>query len=192
MENSQARKFSPCRLIGFAGVLFIIIACIAVGTGALLFINIPSLIVTFGITFFMLLAAFGTDFLRFLPNAFLTLVSKNPKPNPRFAEIALHASRYIIGAGLIGTLIGLIQMLSNLSDPSGIGVGMACALLTIFYAIIASELFFAFLYKAYSDGNKPNQTKPLPLKNIALPTGAISLILIAFFVMLISFADFNG
>jgi len=98
----------------------------------------------------MLLATFGTDFLKFIPQSFLTFVSHTPEPNPRFAEIALHASRYIIGAGLIGTIIGLIQMLANLSDPSGIGAGMACALLTIFYAIIASEIFCAFLYKAYS------------------------------------------
>jgi len=139
----------------------------------------------------MLLATFGTDFLKFIPQSFLTFVSHTPEPNPRFAEIALHASRYIIGAGLIGTIIGLIQMLANLSDPSGIGAGMACALLTIFYAIIASEIFCAFLYKAYSEDDKPKQSKPLPLKNVALPTGVIALILITFLVMLISFADYN-
>ena len=32
--------------------------------------------------------------------------------------------------GMIGTLIGLIQMLANMSDPSQIGAGMAGALLT--------------------------------------------------------------
>src|SRR5690606_10089444 len=32
--------------------------------------------------------------------------------------------------GLIGTLIGLVQMLQNLEDPSGIGPAMALALLT--------------------------------------------------------------
>lgn len=40
--------------------------------------------------------------------------------------------------GLIGTLIGLVQMLSNLADPSTIGPAMAVALITTFYgAIIA-------------------------------------------------------
>ena len=44
--------------------------------------------------------------------------------------------------GMIGTLIGLIQMLSNLSDPSGLGVGMATALVTTFYGAFAANLIF--------------------------------------------------
>lgn len=41
--------------------------------------------------------------------------------------------------GMIGTLIGLIQMLKNLNDPAAIGPGMAVALLTTFYgAMIAN------------------------------------------------------
>jgi len=44
--------------------------------------------------------------------------------------------------GMIGTLIGLIQMLNKLSDPSTIGPGMAVALLTTFYGSILSTLFF--------------------------------------------------
>lgn len=43
--------------------------------------------------------------------------------------------------GMIGTLIGLVQMLQNLSDPSAIGPAMAVALLTTFYgAVIANIL----------------------------------------------------
>lgn len=44
--------------------------------------------------------------------------------------------------GMIGTLIGLVQMLGNLSDPAGIGVGMATALITTFYGAIMANLFF--------------------------------------------------
>ncbi|QVL35466.1 motility protein A [Aminirod propionatiphilus] len=35
--------------------------------------------------------------------------------------------------GMLGTLIGLIQMLRNLSDPDALGPGMAVALITTFY-----------------------------------------------------------
>ncbi len=43
--------------------------------------------------------------------------------------------------GMIGTLIGLVQMLQNLSDPSSIGPAMAVAMLTTLYgAIIANIL----------------------------------------------------
>jgi len=44
--------------------------------------------------------------------------------------------------GMIGTLIGLIQMLTNLDDPSKIGPGMAVALLTTFYGALLSNLLF--------------------------------------------------
>ncbi|WP_462325803.1 motility protein A [Desulfoplanes sp.] len=44
--------------------------------------------------------------------------------------------------GMIGTLIGLVQMLSRLSNPSAIGPAMAVALLTTFYGTIMSTLIF--------------------------------------------------
>ncbi|MCF8475231.1 MAG: MotA/TolQ/ExbB proton channel family protein [Emcibacter sp.] len=42
--------------------------------------------------------------------------------------------------GLIGTLVGLVQMLGNLSDPSTIGPAMAVALLTTFYGAIMAHM----------------------------------------------------
>jgi chemotaxis protein MotA len=44
--------------------------------------------------------------------------------------------------GMIGTLIGLVQMLSNLTDPSGLGAGMSVALITTFYGAFVSNLIF--------------------------------------------------
>jgi chemotaxis protein MotA len=42
--------------------------------------------------------------------------------------------------GMIGTLIGLIQMLQNLEDPSQIGAGMSVAMVTTFYGALLSNL----------------------------------------------------
>jgi len=44
--------------------------------------------------------------------------------------------------GMIGTLIGLIQMLRSLDSPEAIGGGMAVALLTTFYGALAANLIF--------------------------------------------------
>lgn len=44
--------------------------------------------------------------------------------------------------GLIGTLIGLVQMLQSMDDPSSIGPAMAVALLTTFYGAILANLVF--------------------------------------------------
>lgn len=44
--------------------------------------------------------------------------------------------------GMIGTLIGLVQMLRNLNSPDQIGSGMAVALITTFYGALAANLIF--------------------------------------------------
>jgi chemotaxis protein MotA len=44
--------------------------------------------------------------------------------------------------GMIGTLIGLVQMLTGMSDPSQIGAGMAVALLTTLYGAILANVVF--------------------------------------------------
>lgn len=47
--------------------------------------------------------------------------------------------------GMLGTLVGLINMLSgmDLSDPSGLTGGMATALITTFYGSLFANVFFA-------------------------------------------------
>lgn len=43
--------------------------------------------------------------------------------------------------GMIGTLVGLVQMLSNMSDPASIGPAMAVALLTTLYGAVIANAF---------------------------------------------------
>lgn len=45
------------------------------------------------------------------------------------------------GFGMLGTLIGLINMLANLSDPSTVGPNMAVAIITTFYGSIIQNVF---------------------------------------------------
>lgn len=44
--------------------------------------------------------------------------------------------------GMIGTLVGLVAMLSNMDDPKSIGPAMAVALLTTLYGAILSNMVF--------------------------------------------------
>jgi chemotaxis protein MotA len=56
--------------------------------------------------------------------------------------------RFAPAYGMIGTLMGLIMMLSDMSDPSTIGSGMAVALITTLYgAIVANVMFIPFAEK---------------------------------------------
>ena len=47
---------------------------------------------------------------------------------------------YAPAFGMIGTLVGLVAMLKNMSDPSSIGAGMAVALLTTLYGAMVANL----------------------------------------------------
>jgi chemotaxis protein MotA len=44
--------------------------------------------------------------------------------------------------GLIGTLLGLVQMLASLDDPTGIGPGMSVSLLGLLYGVALAQLVF--------------------------------------------------
>ncbi|HEO72381.1 MAG TPA: motility protein A [Candidatus Hydrogenedentes bacterium] len=70
-------------------------------------------------------------------------------------EIAFMEDRHALGQGvlnamgtyspafgMIGTLIGLVQMLATLDDPSKIGAGMAVALLTTLYGALMANVVF--------------------------------------------------
>ncbi len=56
--------------------------------------------------------------------------------------ILIAMSLYAPAFGMIGTLIGLIQMLAALDDPSTIGAGMAVALITTLYGALMANMFF--------------------------------------------------
>lgn len=50
--------------------------------------------------------------------------------------------KYAPAFGMVGTLIGLVQMLANMNDPESIGPAMAVALLTTFYGAVLANLIF--------------------------------------------------
>lgn len=60
----------------------------------------------------------------------------------RLADILRRAGDIAPAMGLIGTLIGLVQMLGQLDDPAKLGPGMAMALLTTLYGAVLSHMVF--------------------------------------------------
>jgi len=58
----------------------------------------------------------------------------------RSANMLRRAAEIAPAMGLIGTLVGLVQMLANLDNPEAIGPAMALALLTTFYGAIMSTI----------------------------------------------------
>ena len=63
------------------------------------------------------------------------LVERHESGKGMFDAIGKYAPAF----GMIGTLVGLVAMLSDLSDPSSIGSGLAVALLTTMYGAMISN-----------------------------------------------------
>ena len=87
------------------------------------------------------LAVDGTDpglIRQILNTELVAILDRHRVGNKIFRGIGESAPAF----GMIGTLIGLVKMLANLSDPSSIGAGMAVALLTTFYGAVLANLIF--------------------------------------------------
>ncbi|MCE6950635.1 MotA/TolQ/ExbB proton channel family protein [Cereibacter sphaeroides] len=198
-------------IVGLAGAIVMIIGSMVYAGGVMPFVDIPSVIIVFGGTFFVVLAMkplpvffghFRAMAKVFKPTRFdtdevisrmveLSNIAKKdgvmalegkPVPDPFFEkglqiivdggdeaklvkqmkyEIKAMKARHEayqgaikawvdIGPamGMVGTLIGLVLMLGNMSDPKSIGPAMAVALLTTLYgALIANVIFGPILNK---------------------------------------------
>jgi len=58
------------------------------------------------------------------------------------ADIFTTMGTFAPAVGMLGTIIGLVQMLMQMEDPSQIGAPMAVALLTTFYGTLLANLLF--------------------------------------------------
>ena len=120
---------------------------------------------------------------RFLEAGIKLCIDGHPPPMVRAMlskEISLELERQLVGIrmfrsigtaapamGMIGTLIGLVQMLANMEDPKSIGPAMAIALLTTLYgAIIANAIALPIAEKLKSIGEAERTNRLLVLESI--------------------------
>lgn len=126
----------------------------------------------------------GDDIERILQREVNAMTERHTKG----ASILRRAAEVSPAMGLIGTLVGLVQMLGRLDDPSTIGPSMAVALLTTFYGAILANMVFSpmaaklernskeesmvntvFLTAAASMGRQENPRRLEMLLNTILP-----------------------
>ena len=191
-------------IIGVVLAWLLVLGTIALGSGALVFVNIPSMIIVIGGTIAVVMMRFNmSQFIGSFKMAMKAFMHKAESPqelitlvvelaavarkegllalenqeinNPVLAkgvnllvdghepaivrkalttEMNETVSRHRLGQalfksmgdaapamGMIGTLVGLVQMLSNMSDPKSIGPAMAVALLTTLYGAMIANMF---------------------------------------------------
>ncbi len=134
----------------------------------------------------ILLYSFEGAFLRFIPRSFSLAFCRNRVADPEFATIAKAGSRYVIATGAVGSIIGFVAMLQNLSDPSGVGKGMAVVVLSLLYGVFLSELVFIPLAKAYSDDDSDSHSDVVPTwRNMGVGGASLTVLLGCFAVLLV-------
>ena len=83
------------------------------------------------------------------------------------AEIFMTMGTFAPALGMVGTLIGLVQMLKNMADPGSIGPAMAVAIITTFYgAVLANMLFLPMSGKLKNRSAEEVMAKELMLHGI--------------------------
>jgi chemotaxis protein MotA len=190
-------------LLGMVGAIGIVLAAILTGGSALVFVNVPSILIVLGGTVMVVMIKFSMgQFFGAFKVALTAFINKAADPEELIEKIVELANvarkegmlalenqeidnefldegikmlidgnsrdvvntvlnkdmqqtiqRHTWGAkvfsatadvapamGMIGTLIGLVQMLSNMSDPKSIGPAMAVALLTTLYGAIIANM----------------------------------------------------
>lgn len=124
-------------IMGMMGLLLLGMGLQNVGA----FIDFPSIQIVLGVTLLSLLVTTSHSTIQKLPAVLFGVTRlKNEEEAAPFVNMFESMSRVALAAGGVGTIIGLILMLGNMSDVESIGPNMAVAMICALYALIFSEL----------------------------------------------------
>jgi flagellar motor component MotA len=168
-------------------------AAISFGGPVLGFIDLPSAVLVLGLT------AGGTIMSYTLPevgDAFRCAVrgTDDDARAARGHKICTRMADIAVASGLVGTVIGLVQMLQNLEDPTAIGPAMAVALLTLLYGVILGELIFRGLAVSCRRDrlSGPMGAPQRGAISIYALIGSLFILLFCFSVMMLAMASFDA
>jgi flagellar motor component MotA len=116
---------------------------ILMGGNFAMFINLPSLLIVLGGGLFVTLSFHSPTAVK---NALVkgwVGATNSPDELKQYRNVLGTMRTSVVGSGILGTLIGLVQMLAHLDDPTKLGPAIALALLTLVYSVLLSELYLA-------------------------------------------------
>ncbi|MAY81282.1 MAG: hypothetical protein CL930_10930 [Deltaproteobacteria bacterium] len=130
------------KIIAALVVVLAVLWGIMLGSPLVVFFDLPSFLIVCGGTFAGMFISHSVAEVRHVWGAYFGPRVMTVEDGQRGALLFGSLGNIAHGLGLVGTLIGLVQMLQQMEDPSAIGPAMAVALLTLFYGVILSEVVF--------------------------------------------------
>ncbi len=171
------------RIIGFLAFGAVVIAAILLGGDLAAYVNIPYVVLVIGGTGALLLLTLGHDgcFIAMRLAVFGKRSAEDTQTAERGDPVVFFrlAAAYALTLGFVGTLIGLVAMLSNMDDPSKIGAGMAAALLSPLYGGLIAAPCIAFSVIQAMRYPQENQARDatkfvVPVAGAAAVTGTVA------------------
>jgi len=166
-------------LFGCSGI-GLLIAAMALSGRVDAFINMPSVFIVLGSAIAFTLAFHSWADVTGAFSAGFGSGELAPDQAEKYVTV-MSTARLVTGAsGVVGTMIGLVQMLLNLDDPKHIGPAVAVAFLTLLYAVILSEFLLAPLMnrirlRAPASGDGKDPLKPAMVSVVTVPLAMMTL-----------------
>lgn len=135
------------RLIGMFMLVFGIVFLASSGAGGVeLFVNVPTMAMVGGIFVFGLMASFR---LSLIARAFAAAMCEGKEVQidkyPQYAAVLDRAHQLAWVGGFLTTLIGWVQLVSTLEDPSQMEWGLGILSLSLLYGAVLAEVFVGSL-----------------------------------------------
>ncbi len=132
-------------------LVFLVVLGLISGGTLLIFVDFPSLVVILTLTIPILLAS---GLFQDMVNGFKQMGKKENSYSMIELKRILQACKLTIRArlmsGIIGTIVGTISLLSNLTKPEMIGPSLAVAILTVFYSIVFTFVILPIQAKTHT------------------------------------------
>ena len=137
------------RLLGvaFAATLFVALSFLSVGSVTISnFVHLGAAVFVLGLVFGGLVAGFGPSR---VVSSFREALGRSDgldlKDVTRLRQVLRRGYRLSWSSGVIVSVIGVIQVLSNVTSPAEVGAGLALSTLSLLYGALLAELCFANL-----------------------------------------------
>jgi flagellar motor component MotA len=192
-DLTRPQGLSFGKLLGFVLLVSSVLLGIVLGSPLSSFFNAPSVVLVLGLLLGGVFSSHSWADVRQGFCAYFGPEQLSESEARKGYSLFSRLSELALGAGLIGTLIGLVQMLQALDDPTKIGPALALALLTLFYGVIFSVFVFRgaaadCLMRANID--TAEDSGMVRSRGFAMLTN-LFLVLLIFFVMLVAIASFG-